>query len=283
MSKSVGEQWADRLANYEAPYAPGRADRAFFENCLALPHTRLLVRAAGLRGTERVLEAGCGSGKFSAALALHGCRVTALDYSPRVVDSVGRLKQHAEALFGSLDLTAVRGNVEALELPDETYDLAFNAGVVEHWLDRAQRLAVLREMLRVTRRGGTVLVMVPHTGHLLHRWWSLTKYPGYNCPPMTRYTARTLRADLAAAGCVDVQCDGLEPYNSLSQWPNWWPLRKLTALCNRVLPQPRWLRRTFGVHLAAWGRKPRPAPEGANGPGAPRCEGSEAPNGEARP
>ena len=74
MSKSVGEQWAEALADQHAPYAHETADRAFFENALALPHTRLLVRAAGLSGGERVLEAGCGGGKFSVALAIRGER-----------------------------------------------------------------------------------------------------------------------------------------------------------------------------------------------------------------
>lgn len=257
MKRSVGELWQEEFARQATPYADEGADKAFFENCLALPHTRKLVAAAGLRGGERVLEAGCGSGKFAVALAILGCRVTALDYSPDMVRNAARLKERAEAFYGELDLAAVRGDLEALEIPDGTFDLVFNAGVIEHWLDRAERLAVIREMVRVTREGGTVFVIVPNTAHVLRRWWVLTRYPGYQCPPMTRYTARKLGDELAAAGCDAVETDGFEPYNSLSQWPHWWPLRKFAGALSRLLPQPRWLRRTLGVSLAAWGEKRR--------------------------
>jgi SAM-dependent methyltransferase len=253
---SVGQLWEETFAGQSAPYAVDGADRAFFEDCLALPHTRKLIEAAGLRGGERVLEAGCGGGKFAVALALRGCRVVALDYAEPMVRNATRLKERAEALYGPLQCEAVRGDVEALAFADGCFDLVFNVGVVEHWLDAAERLAVLREMLRVTRPGGTLFLVVPNTGHVLHRWWRLTRYPGYDCPPMTRYTCRTLRAELVATGCVAVETDGFEPYNCLSQWPAWWPLRKLSGALSRFCPQPRWLRRTFGVSLAAWGRKP---------------------------
>ena len=252
---SVGEQWLASFAEQSNPYAAERTDKRFFDDCLALPHTRLLVRAAELRGGERVLEAGCGIGKYAVALAIRGCRATALDYSPDMVRNAERLRQQAERFFGPLDFRAVEGNVEALDFPDGAFDLVFSAGVIEHWLDAQERIAVLREMLRVTRPGGTLLAMVPNTGHPLNRWWVLTGYPGHKCPPMARYTVRKLREELAAAGCCDVASDGFEPLNSMSQWPNWWPLRKLTSALNRLCPQPKWLRERLGVGLAAWGRK----------------------------
>ena len=255
MSESIGEQWAQAFEQQTDPYLI-EADQKFFDDWLISPYMRLLVRAADVRGGEKVLEAGCASGKYSVGLAIQGCQVTALDYVPQMVQNVRALADRAEEISGrKLPLEAVQGDIEQLDLADGEFDLVFNEGVVEHWLDDARRLAVMREMVRVTREGGTMLVIVPNTGHLLRGWWKLTGYPGYRCPPMTRYNIRKLRAELSAAGCRDVQSDGFEPCNSLCQWPDWWPLRKLAGGISRFFPQPKWFRQRLGINLVAWGRK----------------------------
>jgi len=255
MSQPVGDQRLETHRKQPAPHGAPQADASFFRDWLDSPYIRLIRDAAGLRGRERVLEAGCGGARFSIALAILGCRVTSLDSSPEMVRRALALEHEAERFYGHLGMDAIQGEIARLPFPNDQFDLVLNESVVEHWLDEAERLAVLREMVRVARGGGTVVVIVPNTAHVLRGWWRLTRSPGYRCPPMTRYTARKLRTELAAAGCGGVQADGFDPYRSIAQWPDWWPLRKVAGALNRLLPQPKWLRQTFGVDLVAWGRK----------------------------
>ena len=104
-------------------------------------------RALGLRAGERVLDLAAGTATSSAALAATGARVVGCDFS------LGMLRVGARAGHAGVDLVAG----DALRLPFA--DGAFDAVTISFGLrntpdpDRA-----LRELLRVTRPGGRVVV-----------------------------------------------------------------------------------------------------------------------------
>ena len=88
----------------------------------------------------RVLEAGCGTGMFGLSLAVLGCAVEAFDY-----------KRCAP-------LCLCTGN------QSETAE--------------SERVQALREMARVARPGGWVVVIVQHTGHPFRNLW---RWLGWVC------------------------------------------------------------------------------------------------------
>lgn len=99
-------------------------------------------------GRIRVLDAGCGKGRyldrlaeghFSSQLELHGC-----DLSPRVLSYVRK------------DVLVRTGGILDLPYPDESFDFVFSSEVLEHSL---QPENALREMLRVLTKGGKLLVI----------------------------------------------------------------------------------------------------------------------------
>jgi SAM-dependent methyltransferase len=101
----------------------------------------------GLRPGCRILDAGCGSGRMLDDLAERGS-VTGVDLSPVSV-SAARDRGHTDVRVGRL---------EQLPARDGEFDLVTCLDVLEHTPD--DRVS-LRELLRVTRPGGRLLVSVP--------------------------------------------------------------------------------------------------------------------------
>ena len=96
---------------------------------------------------QRILDVGCGPGSLTADLAAHapGCEMHAIDASAEVIFRA--IAEHGEvADFAT-------GDVYALDAPDHHYDVVHAHQVLQHLDDP---VAALREMTRVTKRGGVV-------------------------------------------------------------------------------------------------------------------------------
>lgn len=90
---------------------------------------------------EWILDAGCGTGELTAAIAETGARVTGIDLS---ADMIGK----ARAQFPHLDL-AVSGIVEYQ--PSREFDAVFSNAVL-HWIHDAE--GAVRMIARALRVGG---------------------------------------------------------------------------------------------------------------------------------
>jgi len=112
----------------------------------------------------RVLEVGAGSGRDSAALARAGAQAFLLDASPGALELAAR---NPEVFRGR---SLVQGDALSCPFPDESFDLVFHQGLLEHFRDPAPLLA---ENRRILRAGGVLLVDVPQTFHP----WTLLKKP----------------------------------------------------------------------------------------------------------
>jgi len=160
-----------------------------------------LRNKANLQSTSRLLDAGCGSGQLAFAAAVNsGCRVTLLDYSSAAVAfsrAVGEeLGRRGKGVAGSY----VQGNLENLTFQDR-FDIVVNQGVLEHWLTPDARLRVLREMAKVTKPGGTVMVWVPNNHNPFYRRWIRTNAE----VPEVAFSVGELKGMIADAGLEQVQ------------------------------------------------------------------------------
>lgn len=90
----------------------------------ALPEAE--VGALGEYAGRDVLELGCGAAQYSISLARRGARCTALDISSEQLELAERILDHVTEVDGARpDVTLVRGDAQATELPDASFDLVF--------------------------------------------------------------------------------------------------------------------------------------------------------------
>ena len=105
-----------------------------------------------LKRGDRVLECGIGSGKWSAAFALLGCEVYAMDNSQEMLEK-------ANANFPNIFIQYILKDIREPDLIDPPVDLIFNEGVLEHFLDDGERKQVLTNFYEAVK--GYISLIVP--------------------------------------------------------------------------------------------------------------------------
>jgi SAM-dependent methyltransferase len=145
---------------------------------------KMIVKAAGERINGRILENGCGVGMYVEHLAPFGGTAVGLEYD---------YERAADA--GSRSRRIINGAGESLPLPSDAFDLILSHEVLEHVQDDAQ---AIREMIRVLRPGGRIVIFVPNRGYPFetHGIYWRGEYKFGNIP-LVNYLARAWRDKLA--------------------------------------------------------------------------------------
>lgn len=214
--------------------------RAYREHFLAL---------IGPPAGRAICEIGCGSGTTSAILGGLGARVTLVDLSPR---SLLAARSH----FERLDLRADYTRQDGLRMGfrDGSFDVVWNGGVIEHFTDEG-KAALIREMWRVTRVGGLLVIMVPNAwdlpfmlGKKIAQWRGKWVF-GFE----DDLSSKRMRGLAARAGISAVEFQAHNPV------VGWWFLPYGRSVTRRLgLDTLRWhaMRTRFGHVLAMIARKP---------------------------
>lgn len=132
----------------------------------------------------KVIELGCGSGKFSCAYAMLGYESWAVDFLPERLEQVKKNFPNMNIRLVQSELPELRG------VPRNSFSLAFSEGVAEHFLDYGERIGVIRAHRSVCKEGGHVCIFVPFRSQEAdeHCYWN----PG------------ELRLEMEEAGLKDV-------------------------------------------------------------------------------
>lgn len=182
MTTSATEQDEDRRlkARHRALWAAGDYPRVAAE--LIPQFGPELVRAAGVRAGQRVLDVGAGSGNAAIPAAELGATVTASDLTPELFDAGRRV-----AAERGVDLEWAEADAEALPFGDDTFDVVLSS-VGAMFAPRHQ--VVADELVRVARPGGTI-AMINWTpqGFIGNLFATMAPYappppPGASPPPL---------------------------------------------------------------------------------------------------
>ena len=106
-----------------------------------------------LKRGDSVLECGIGSGKWSAAFALLGCEVYAMDNSEDMLEN-------ARVNFPNISIQYILKDIREPDLIDPPVDLIFNEGVLEHFIDDSERKQVLANLYDAVK--GYISLIVPY-------------------------------------------------------------------------------------------------------------------------
>jgi tellurite methyltransferase len=117
MGATAVEAWDERWATPE-----GRADWLVPD-----PAVTALVPVLKARGTQHVLDLGCGVGRHVLLFAEHGLAVEAIDGAVAGLDFARR-----EAVARGLRLSLRQGDADALPFPDQTFDCVLSWNVIFH-------------------------------------------------------------------------------------------------------------------------------------------------------
>jgi SAM-dependent methyltransferase len=137
----------DPFDAFKAVQKQGWAHFAPLEMITTIPAAQL-VKLAGVRAGQRVLDVACGTGVVAITAARAGAQVSALDLTPELLE---RARQNGQLAEVQVDWH--EGDVEHLPFADAAFDVVLSQ--FGHMF--APRPAVaIAEMLRVLKPGGTI-------------------------------------------------------------------------------------------------------------------------------
>jgi 2-polyprenyl-3-methyl-5-hydroxy-6-metoxy-1,4-benzoquinol methylase len=232
VTDSLRDRYERRAAEqYGMPAAPPdpRVDRKFARICeLARRHLP----------AESFLDAGCGDGRYLAALGGAARRVAGVDLSARILETAA-----ATARQSGVEPELHAASLEALPFDEAAFDVVLCSQVLEHVVDVE---AAARELARVLRPGGVLVLSTDnarnHVSQVLNAPRRVVVYLlGLRGArrrvesPAQPYTTASLEALLRTAG-FDVE--HVETFRFHLAWPLGPPpvLRLLNRIDERLPP-----------------------------------------------
>jgi ubiquinone/menaquinone biosynthesis C-methylase UbiE len=134
---------------------------------------------------KKILEVGSGTGRDSIYLAKLGAECVLLDYIDASLQTACTIANKE-----GISIKTIKADANNIPFESEYFDMVFSQGFLEHFIEP---LALLKEQIRVLKKGGFLLIDVPQKYHiytiikhilmLMHRWT-----PGWE----TEFTVRQM-------------------------------------------------------------------------------------------
>lgn len=138
-------------------------------------------------GSEVVLDAGCGPGTFSEIVCKNGAKVTAVDYSEKMIETA-RDRHPMDGIEYSV------ASIYELPFEDESFDAVVCLGVFQTLADTT---AAVKELRRVLKKDGRLII------HTLNRYSLFSLLKGKKDPAIIRYDPYLMKKVFMGAGFHD--------------------------------------------------------------------------------
>lgn len=248
--KAIQSYWNEHIHDLEIATEPvGSAgffrelDEYRFDKLRYLPN---VVDFSAFKG-KKLLEVGCGVGIDLVRFARGGAIVTGVDLAQT---SIELARKNFEQNNLSADLRVMNG--EALEFPDNSFDVVYAHGVLQYTADIDKMVA---ELHRVLKPGGQAIMMVYNRISWLNALRQVTKVEleHEDAPVLNKYSISEFR-------------NYLKPFKSVRIVPERFPVPSRlhkgakgllynTLFVNAYNLLPRALTRPTGWHIMAFATK----------------------------
>lgn len=201
------------LRRHYRDYLPTSEEEiAGWDRMMAGIHRRVVGHLRARVGEGRVLDVGCGFGFLLRDLGEAGFGVEGIDISPT---ALGHCRE-------VLRLPVREGTLEEVDLEDASFDAVTALYIIEHVPDP---LAFLREVRRVLRPGGLLLLRWPHTAPItaLLRPFGIDLHLHDLPSHLSDFSPATMRFALERAGFQGVRTGvggWTRPQQRWKRWPS---------------------------------------------------------------
>tara|TARA_B100000029_G_scaffold45288_2_gene41755 strand:- start:1967 stop:2638 length:672 start_codon:yes stop_codon:yes gene_type:complete len=172
----------DVLYNPEKRSLFSRIEEFAINSYFSSAFVKAILSAAKIK-SGKIFEPGSGGGMACAKFAEKGFEITSMDLSENALRKGKQLFQ-----FLSLDGKFTLGDLFHMPIKDEQFDIVFNQGVMEHFrLANMNAASGVKEMMRVLKKNGTLVILVPayfsplyfiysffKFFHLIEKYWPYT-------------------------------------------------------------------------------------------------------------
>jgi len=178
---------------------------------------RLMRCCEGLPVDARILDVGCGDGFHLNLLRSYGKKYWTLEG----ID----IDKRAVEMAKKSGLIVHCGSVESINLPQNTYDLAFMIQTIEH-LEKPDE--VLRGIRKLLKPGGKLVIVTDNTDSLDFRFFKRSYWGGYHFPRHWNLFNRNSLTKIAEKTDFEVAVLGTQysPVNWVYSIHNWLVDRK---------------------------------------------------------
>jgi SAM-dependent methyltransferase len=188
---------------------------------------------------SKVLEAGCGTGQTLSPLSERH-ETYGLDISKAAL----KLAQYNCRY-------PVLASIFKMPFGDNTFDLVYNSGVIEHFKD-PENVVAIKEMARITKPSGKVIIIVPNT---LCLWYKAGKFvavmmKNFEFGYEEDYSPRRIKNATLRAGLTIEKIFGLQvlpPLATNDREVLPLMLRKRIGLIEQAFPKKQYYAYTVGV------------------------------------